>query len=173
MRRFGLHLGIVLLTFLCGVAADGLLKRSFQKDRVLLCSRTTAPRFVALSSEGGSDYQLHRYQVFTEGEPQEVTLYGSFTSAQAIYEHFETNGVPADISRIESGPKFDVHGNQIGKRGVTVFRERSVARIFWTNGSAFWSVQAPSFELARAFEASDIVQSITKSNSAGSGLVSE
>jgi hypothetical protein len=171
MRRLGLNVGIILLTFLCGVAADGLLKRSFQKDRVLRCRHPTQPGFVAVSSAFGSDYQTHRYQAFTKGDPQEVTLYGNFTSAQATYERFEWNA-PAAVNRIESGPKFDVHGNQIGKRGVTVFKNGD-ARIFWTTGDVFWSVQAPSFELARAFEASDIVQSITKSNNAGSGLGSE
>ncbi len=164
MRRFGLHIGIVLLTFLCGVVADGLVKRSFRKDRVPLCSQPTQPGFVAVSSEFGSDYQLHRYHAFTKGDPQEVKLYGSFTSAQAIYEFFEWNGPPAAINRIESGPKFDVHGNQIGKRGVTVFKNGD-ARIFWTIGDTFWSVQASSFELAREFEESEIVQKITKSNS--------
>lgn len=162
MRRLGLHLGIVLLTFLCGVAADGLLKRSFRKDRVLICSLTTAPRFVAVSSLIESDYHIYWYRTSTSHDP-EITLLRDFRSAEETYEQFRSNFTTSETNRIESGPKFDLNGHQIGKRGVTVFKDGAGARIFWTNGDTFWLVQAPSLELAREFEESDIVQSITKS----------
>ena len=166
MRRLGLNVGIVFLTFLCGVAASGLWKRSFREDRVLLCSLTTGPRFVAVSSLLEPHYHIYWYRTSTSHDPQEITLYGDFRSAQVTYEHFESNLTASPTTWIESGPKFDVNGNNIGKRGVRVFKDGGGTRIFWTIGDTFWFVQAPSLELALAFEESDIVQSITKSNNA-------
>jgi hypothetical protein len=56
---------------------------------------------------------------------------------------------------VERGNKFDENGVKIGERGVTVFRsdgEIKSAKIFWTEGDVFWSINAPTVELAEAFE---------------------
>ena len=178
MRRFGLHVGILFLTFLCGVAASGLLKRYFREHRVSVSSRSlqsdNRPRFVYVSSFVlESDYHIYRYRTTTSHDPQEITLFGDFRSAEMTYELFRSNFTASAVNRIESGPKFDVNGHQVGKRGVTVFKDGGGARIFWTNGDTFWIVQAQSLELAREFEESDIVQSITSPTPARSGLVAD
>ena len=165
MRRVGLHLGIAFLTFFCGVVADNLIKyipRDCAPASLSVLQSANTPRFVAVSSLLDRDYHIYWYKTPSSDDDQEITLYGDFRSAQVTEEHFESNAAPARL--IERGTKFDKNGHKIGKRGITDFEDYPAVRIFWTDGDTFWSVQAPTLELARAFEESDVVHSITMAN---------
>lgn len=95
---------------------------------------------------------------------KEINFYGDFRSAQVTREHFESNATTDAATLIERGNKLDEQGRRIGERVVTVFKGSEAIRISWTEGDIFWSVQAPSLQLARKFEESEIVHSITMSN---------
>jgi hypothetical protein len=152
MPRTILHITIVFLIIIPGVAACGLFRG------------TSHPRFIATGSSLESDYHIYRYRTPGSSDPEEITLYGDFRSAQVTREHLESNATPDGGTLIERGHKFDEKGRPIGERVVTVFKDVKAVRISWTDGDIFWSVQAPSLELAREFEASEIVHSITMSN---------
>jgi hypothetical protein len=152
MMRIILHITIVFLIFISGVAACYLFRG------------TSLPRFIATSSSLESDYHIYRYRTPGSSDPEEITLYGDFRSAEVTRETFESNATTDAATLIERGYKFDEKGRRIGERVVTVFIGVNAVRISWTEGDIFWSVQAPSLELAREFEASEIVHSITMSN---------
>ena len=180
MRRMSLYIGILLLTFVCGVVTTSLMHQYFlQGDRTTVETKVLlsniVPRFIPVGSLLEPDYHIYWYRTPASTDPEEITLYGDFRSGreawleetQVTREHFESNATTKAAKLVESGSKFDVIGQKIGRRGVTVFtinQDVHAVRIFWTEGDIFWSVQAPSLELAREFEESEIVHSITMSN---------
>jgi hypothetical protein len=132
------------------------------KIRVL--SSESKEHFIAVSSGLEPDYHLYHYRTPGSNDLEEITLYGDFRSAKVTNNSFESNATAnADARLIEIGSKFDVNGKKIGRRGVLAFTGNQSVRIFWTDGDVLWFVQAPSLELAREFEQSDIVSSITSS----------
>jgi hypothetical protein len=143
-----LHSSIVLVAILIGGGACSLFR----------------DRFIATGSSLESDYHIYRYRTPGSSDPEEITLYGDFRSAEVTRETFESNATTDAATLIERGYKFDEKGRRIGERVITVFKGVNAVRISWTEGDIFWSVQAPSLELAREFEASEIVHSITMSN---------
>lgn len=164
-----LHIGIALVTFMCGVVANGLVHRYLlQTNRTTVDAKVpvsdTVPRFINVGSLLERDYHIYWYRTPTSDDPEEITLYGDFRSAQVTREHLESNAAPDGATLIERGYKVDEKGRGIGERVVTVFKDLKAVRISWTEGDIFWSVQAPSLELAREFEESEIVRSITMSN---------
>jgi hypothetical protein len=173
MQRLALHISLAVVTFIAGVGASKLV----HQERVLcrLEAVATNPplpsnessRFIAVSSLLEPDYHIYWYRTTASDDPEEITLYGDFRSAQVTHEHFESNATTDAAKLLERGSKFDENGQKIGKRGVTLFtinQDVHAVRIFWTEGDIFWSVQAPSLELAREFEESEVVHSITMSN---------
>lgn len=168
MRRISLYIGIVFLTFVCGVVANTLVLKCFRSNIVTVDSidlwPDTSPRFVAVSSLLEPDYHIYWYKTPTSDDPEEITLYADFRSPQVTLEHFESNSTSHSAKLIEIGPRLDENGHKIGKRGVSIFKDVQAVRIFWTDGDTFWFVQAPSLELAREFEQSVVVHSITMSN---------
>jgi len=168
MRRLALKIGVLVLTFFCGVAASGLLKLVFRQERVVVCrlGPGNVPRFVAEGSLIERDYHIYWYRQSTTAEDvEEITLFSDFRSAQVTRDLFESNMAGSSSELIESGLKLDGNGRQIGRRGVISFKHTNAVRIFWTDGDTFWAVQAPSLELAREFERSDVARSITRSKS--------
>lgn len=169
MRRLSLHIGIGFLTFVCGVIASSLIHRYFLRDhRTTVVTEVlvsdTGRRFIATGSSLESWYHIYRYRTPGSSDSEEITLYGDFRSAQVTREHLESNASPDGATLIERGYKFDEKGRRIGERVVAVFKDFEAVRISWTEGDIFWSVQAPSLELAREFEESEVVRSITMSN---------
>lgn len=62
---------------------------------------------------------------------------------------------------VERGNQFDENGKKIGVRCLVSYP--SGAHIFWTEGKEFWFINAPSLELAKEFEKSDVYR-LWKSN---------
>ena len=160
-----LHVGI-LCTLLMGVAACSHFRGPSGQSTVSYPSPTSSPspRFIATGSLLEPDYHNYWYRTPGSSDPEEIGLYGDFRSAQVTREHFESNANSSASKLIERGFKFDDQGRKIGKRGIWVSKHYRAVRIFWTEGDIFWFVQAPSLELAREFESSEIVHSITMSN---------
>lgn len=165
MQRCGLGIGILLLTFVCGVAASGRL--SYFRDLYgpqVQCRLQVGPMpFVSEGSLLETDYHIYRYRLPDSENPEQITLYGGFRSAQVTRELFESNATSSASTLIESNIKY-VNRHAIGPRGVTVSKYGESVRIFWIDGDVFWCIQAPSFEIAHGFESSEIVKSITTSN---------
>jgi len=81
-----------------------------------------------------------------------VDFFVDYTSAEQTHRLVDSHW---ESEFVERGNKFDENGVKIGERGVTVFRsdgEIKSAKIFWTEGDVFWSINAPTVELAEAFE---------------------
>ena len=170
VRRLGLKIGVLVVTFAVGVIASGLVNNVFKAQQRIQCSlgpgpRVNVSRFFVVSSLNESDYQIYTYWTPAGGEAQEINLFSNFTSAEMTRDLFESNATTSAADLIERGPKLDVNGHKIGERGITKFTDSNAVRIFWTQGDDFWAVQAPSLELALEFEQSDICQSITRSRS--------
>ena len=173
MRRILLHIAIAFLTFLCGVGASRLLNATLRastctgmrsSELLVLTLPSNRSRFVSEGSLLEPDYHIYRYRTPDSNDPQQIVLFGDFRSAKVTRWLFESNATPDNDTLIELGPKLDVFGREVGKRGVIVFNGGSPIRIFWTDGDVFWSVQAPTLQLAREFEQSDIARSITTWN---------
>ena len=165
MRRIALHIGIALLTFVCGVVANSLVIKFFGvpvSPTVLQAGKM--PRFVATGPLLEPDYHIYRYRRSTSNDDEEINFYADFRSAQVSQETFESNATSSASMLIEYGIKFDKNGHQIGKRGVSVSKYSRDVRIFWTDGDTFWTVQTSSLKIAREFEESDVVHSITMSH---------
>ncbi len=79
----------------------------------------------------------------------DVDFWHDFRTAEITSDSYQSNLESEGL--VEKGSKVDSNGNEIGRRGVTVF-PNGVARIFWTEGDEFWSVQADSLRLAKAVE---------------------
>lgn len=165
MQKCGPRIGILLLTFVCGVAASGLVSyfRGLNGPQVQCRLQVGPMPFVSEGSLLEPDYHIYRYRLPDSDNPEQVTLYGDFRSAQVTREHFESNATSSASTLIVSDTKY-MKGQKIGPRGVTVSKDNESVRIFWTDGDIFWCIQAPSFGIAHAFESSEIVKSITSSN---------
>ena len=170
MRQLALPVAIFLLTFIAGVGGSRLVHNAIHlgRERGIVANRpspsSSSPQFIRMGSLLETDYHIYWYKTPGSSDAEEINLYGDFRSAQVTREHFESNATTDAATLIERGHKFDEKGRRIGERVVTVFKGSEVVRISWTEGDAFWSVQAPSLELAREFEESEIVRSITMSN---------
>ena len=170
MQRITLHLSVLVITFIVGVMVSKFVHREHRSRAVTVATvplSGVSPRFIPVGSLVEREYHIYWYKTPASSDPEEITLYGDFRSARTTREHFESNATTTAAKLISLGSKFDENGQKIGKRGVTVFTgDESVRafRIFWTEGDVFWSVQAPTLELAREFEESGTVHSITMSN---------
>lgn len=132
--------------------------------KMKVLSSESKERFIAGSSEINADYHLYRFWTPGSNNPEEIILYGDLRSAKVTSNAFDSNATTsADSKVIEIGSKLDVNGKKIGKRGVLAFTTYQAVRIFWTDGDTFWFVQAPTLELAREFERSEIVNSLAAS----------
>jgi hypothetical protein len=161
-----LHIGILFVAFLAGIEACSLFRGTPRQSAITnpKVESDTPLRFIAAGSLLEPDYHIHWYQTRGSSDPEEITLYGDFRSAEVTRETFKSNATSNASKLIERGFKFDEKGRRIGERGVWVSKKVKAVRIFWTEGDIFWSVQAPTLELAREFEESEIVHSITMSN---------
>jgi hypothetical protein len=172
MRHIALPVAILLLTFIAGVGSSRLLQNALHlgHEKGVLASRqspsSSCRQFIRTGSLLEPDYHIYWYQTPGSSDAEEITFYGDFRSAQVTREHFESNATTDAAALIERGYKFDQQGRRIGERVVTVFEGSETFRICWTEGDIFWSVQAPSLHVAREFEESEIVRSITMSNKA-------
>ena len=171
MRRIILYTGTAFLAFVCGVLANSVVHKYFRSQILIVYSNARhsglemMPRFISEGSLLESDYHIYWYRTPSSDDPQEIILYADFRSAQVTHETFESNATSAaGAELIEMGSKLDGNGRKIGRRGVIMFKYVQAVRIFWTDRDTFWSVQAPSLELAREFEESALVHSITISN---------
>lgn len=167
MKRISIYIAITLLTFIIGIAASREFNRLVLKQNIAIkVSDRTAPqslpRFIPVASTIDSDYHLYWYRTPESSNPEEIVFYGQFRSAEHTRKTFESNCDPDGATVTELGDKFDVSGRKVGRRGISEFHQ--AVRIFWTEGDIFWSVQAPSLELAVEFEKSEIVRVITVSN---------
>ena len=80
---------------------------------------------------------------------------------------FKSNSENFEI--VEKSAKADDKGTKIGDRVVSVSKDKGkvvVSRIFWTEGDVFWAVQAPTVELAKEFEQSEIFQCVREKKTA-------
>ena len=169
MRRISLYIGIGCLTFIFGVLVNSLTLKDFRVNAPnvdSVSSQSDTPQFVAVSSLLEPEYHIYWYRTPNSDDTQEITLFADFRSREVTRKLFNSNASPDGATIIEIGSKFDENGHKIGRRGVAVFNDVQAVRIFWTDGDDFWSVQAPSLELARQFEESSIVHSIVMSNRA-------
>ena len=170
MRHIALPVAILLLTFIAGVGSSRLFQNALHlgpEKRALTNRRSqssSSPRFIPTGSLLEPDYHIYWYQTPESSDDEEINFYGDFRSAQVTREHLESNATTDAATLIERGYKFDEQERRIGERVVTVFKGSESVRISWTDGDTFWSVQAPSLQLAREFEESEIVRSITMSN---------
>jgi len=170
MRHIALPVAILLLTFIAGVGSSRLLQNVLHlgREKGILANRrspsSSCPQFIPTGSLLEPDYHIYWYKTPGSSDAEEINFYGDFRSAQVTREHFESNATTDAATLIERGYKFDQQGRRIGERVVTVFKGSEVFQISWTERDIFWSVQAPSLRLAREFEESEIVRSITMSN---------
>lgn len=170
MKQIALPIAILLLTFIAGVGSSRLLQNALHigRDKGVLANRqsssSSSPQFIQTGSLLEPDYHIYWYQTPGSSDAEEINFYGDFRSAQVTREHFESNATTEAATLIERGHKLDEQGHPTGERVVTIFKGSEVVRISWTDGDIFWSVQAPSLQLARKFEESEIARSITMSN---------
>jgi hypothetical protein len=164
--RNSLYITVLFVAFLPSVVACGVFRGAPPQSAVSnRDSESDKPqRFIAGDSLLEPDYHIYWYKTPGSSDSQEITLYGDFRSAEVTRENFDSNATSNASKLIERGYKIDEKGRRIGERGVTVFEEAKAVRIFWTEGDIFWFVQAPTLEMAREFEESEIVHSITMSN---------
>jgi hypothetical protein len=167
MKRTTIYIAVTLFTFIIGIAASRVFNRLVLKQNIAIevsnpTSPQSLPRFIPVSSLDDSDYHIYWYRTPESSDSQEITFYGDFRSAEVTRKTFESNCDPDGAIVTELGYKFDVNGRKVGRRGISEFHQ--AVRIFWTEGDIFWSVQAPSLELALEFEQSEIVREITASN---------
>ena len=170
MRHIALRVVILLLTFIAGVGSSRLLQNPLHlgSEKAALANRrsssTSSPQFILTGSLLERDYHIYWYQTPESSGAEEISFYGDFRSAQVTREHLESNATTEAATLIERGYKLDEQGRRIGERVVTAFKGSEAVRISWTEDDIFWCVQAPSLQLAREFEESEIVRSITMSN---------
>lgn len=166
MKHITLPVAILLLTFIAGVGSSRLLQNALHigPEKGVLTGRRSSSSFIQTGSLLEPDYHIYWYQTPESSDAEEINLYGDFRSAQVSREHLESNATTDAATLIERGYKFDDQERRIGERVVTIFKGSESVRISWTDGDTFWSVQAPSLQLAREFEESEIVRSITMSN---------
>ena len=165
--RFTIYVSVALLTFSFGLMASGVVHRNRVLCRLPAANQNHPQSFIKVGSLLEPEYHIYWFRTQTSSDPEQLTLYGDFRSAQVTNEHFESNASSKAAQLIDRGPKFDEAGHKVGERGVTFFGTKGnvgPVRIFWTEGDTFWSVQAPTIALAREFEDSEIVHSITMSN---------
>jgi hypothetical protein len=169
MRKLAFPIGILFPTFIAGIGTSRLVYDVILgNENGVVANRppvsNISPQFIPMGSLLEPAYHIYWYKTLGSSDAEEINFYGDFRSAQVTRETFDSNATTDAATLIERGYKFDEKGRRIGERVVTVFKGVNVARISWTEGDIFWSVQAPSLELAREFEASEMVHSITMSN---------
>lgn len=95
-----------------------------------------------------------------EEEVGNVVIFKESRSLEQTRYLFQSN---SENDLIERGEKLDSNGAKLGERGITVFRDENKivgARVFWTEGNDFWAIQAPSVELAKELETSELFRRI-------------
>ena len=178
MRHIAFPLGILLLTFSAGVGSSRLLHKALHLGpEKAVANRPSlsgnSPQFISTGSLLEPDYHIYSYQTPEGSDAEEITFFGDFRSAQVTRELLESNATTDAAKLMERGDKLDEQGRRIGERIVTVFKGSEAVRICWTESDIFWCVQAPSLRLARQFEESEIVRSITMSNKRLQGFAGE
>ncbi len=116
------------------------------------------PKFQLTGSIQETGYCIYWFKTPIGYDPEEVTLYGDFRSAEVTKHHFESNISAA--KQVERGNKLNALGQSIGQRAVIVFGDenRRFVRVLWTDGPDFWFVQTPSIELALEFERTEWIR---------------
>ena len=106
MRRVSLYIGILFLTFVCGVVATAIVHPSFLsghrtavQTKELPSDTVTVPRFVPVGSILDPDYHIYWYRTPSSNDPEQISLYGDFRSAQVTRENFESNAT-TDAARL-------------------------------------------------------------------------
>lgn len=169
MHRAILYIGILLLNFVFGVAVTSVTKWIFPADESASIESSTpldeaGTVFIPGKTFVTTPYRIYWFRTANSKDPEQLSLYGDFRSADVTHDLFESYSSGDNVKLIECGPKSDLSGEIVGKRCVSVVMVGPnilSARVFWTDRGTFWTVFAPSVELVRAFEASDVVQSIT------------
>jgi len=95
-----------------------------------------------------------------EEEVGNVVIFKESRSLEQTRHLFQSN---SENDLVEKGEKFDSNGEKLGERGITVFRNENKivgARMFWTEGNDFWAIQAPSLELAKKLETSELFRCV-------------
>ena len=92
-----------------------------------------------------------------------ITVYHNFTSPEQVQYLFQSNLIANSKEIVGRDAKLNERGQKVGERAVRVASSGS-ASIFWTEVDEFWSIQAPSLELAEEFESSDMLRSARSNN---------
>jgi hypothetical protein len=106
-------------------------------------------------------------------DPYEIALYNEFTSAEESRLRFEQNLKDGHVV-IEHKDILNEQRQKIGERGIVQYSspylltfltsDKAYTRIFWTDGSEYWQMDAPTLRLALKFEESDSFQTALKIN---------
>lgn len=132
-------------------------------------SKNSKPQFRYIYGEEDDKDASYAFQTPPEGkifaedcigckeEVGNVHAFKENVSVEQTKYLFKSNSENFEV--IEKSDKTNDKGNKIGERVVSVSKYNGkvvVSRIFWTEGDVFWAVQAPTVELAKAFEQSEI-----------------
>lgn len=148
MRRITLYAGTAFLAFVCGVLANSLVQKYFRSQSLIVYSNAghsgleMIPRFISEGSLLEPDYHIYWYRTPSSDDPQEITLFADFRSAQVTHGLFESNATSDASKLVEIGSKLDGNGGKIGRRGIIKFKDVQAVRIFWTDRDNFWTRRA-------------------------------
>jgi hypothetical protein len=141
MKRPTIYFTIAILALFIGVVSTWIYQINY-------------PRFQSKSVWGGEGYIVHNFE---SSDVEEVIVYHSFTSPEHTHYLFQSNLTAPSTKVIERNSKLNEEGQKVGERAVGV--SPSGARIFWTEGEKYWSIDAPCLELAKEFEGSEMFRS--------------
>jgi len=153
MKRIVIGISVALLMFIIGLTASWLYP-TFAMTGSIPCD---------------TSYCIYFFQTTIFSDYKEIALYNEFTSAEESRLRFESNLRDGEI--IEHKNIVNEQGQKTGERGIVQFSPpfsfyhgRGYIRIFWTDGSEFWQIDAPTLRLALKFEESDSFQTALKIN---------
>jgi hypothetical protein len=145
MKRLITYITIAILALFIGVVSTWMYQINY-------------PRFQS-SSVSGNPLAFTHY--FESSDGAEITLHRDTTSSAYTNYLFQSN-LTAQTTVIKRNSVLNETGQKVGERAVTVSTS-GAARIFWTEEGKFWSIQAPSVELAEEFEDSEMFRSARSS----------
>jgi hypothetical protein len=141
MKRSIIYITIAILALSVGVVSTWVYQINY-------------PRFQSKWVSGNPMASDHNFE---SSDGEEIILYRDITSSAHTHYLFQSN-LTAHSKVVGQNSKLNEKGQKIGERAVSVSPSGS-ARIFWTEGDEFWSIQAPSLELAEEFEESEMFRS--------------
>lgn len=171
MKRIILFITLASITFIIGLVTTKASRKALSQPHVakLAVSSPLAPQtfsqFTPVSSLIEPDYLFYWCRTPDSTEVDAI-IFVDFKSAEQTRALFEANADNKFAKIIELGHKFDERGENVGRRVVaaSLIENGQAVNIFWTEGDIFWAVSAPSLELARKLEHSELVRAITMSN---------